>query len=1842
MQSCVRLSSDHLPCSVLYSSGAPLCFSGIQCGDFSLIQPFHTFNPSDQPPPDPSTHQAPPPEESRTIEQLCPEGKCGSKCHGVFTDRCDIKCLPSWYPKSPRSPVREKVTYVCEARHEDGTVAIGQGAWIPSDSWKGSPLQCEHGVLSHANSIFHLNNNTRVAKVAKAFRSTIDDPILYPGGGLCKHDRNRHGCFDGHLLAPDKGPEIEFVLTAHDDHGRPRNYDTLNAPPVSTVEMPDAVYVTIERVPLDMLPENACQLYSQTPVCEKELQPTTEAGELVNYAGVGRTGVLSSISTPAYVAVNKETRGSDGKWKIQHQFHGHGVFFLSIHICRNDVSENDCKTNHDNLVPGTGLNGKILPVSAFTICPQNTMNLNSNEGSRIVEGAQLRTCRSSIGFFSPPGPGHIAAHCDVGFACKLQSMTWPVAMPGFWVGQSVPVKMSKCTRTGACPGGVFATPNLTKSCPSNKNGDLWTTFHGPGTLPPWNAGKPWDNFNESDTTNQPADDCYQVPQKISPKTNMPFVSTENCLARVGHQCCYGTKGESCGECCTVDDSGGNCNSKQWTTTGRTDEDTTCTQCLDKDLPWIWLVVLGAVAVVLGPVLAYLSSLAKHAGAATGPIFSVINFMQSASLFQGLDLNWPEPFVKFCRTVTSWFSSLNIFETIMQVLDFPTPACAFNLSYIQKWYLYMLSPVLIMVLVILVMLVGDILIWNAFGGKIAWGYIKRCVSLVWKSTKNGCVMCLMCAGPEVYQQLTEEPDQLRKTGWRHTKGLNAMVRMSQPEPEPEPEPEPAMELEQVYQPEPEPEPEFGSFSDAFDSGVLEGSGVMMKMQRLSQMKADASTANLELYQWEYRVRYQDRGSWKPFDETQQAELNAALNRLMESRSSNIDHTADRLVVLTRSPDQKFEYEIDLLEMQQCNTSTGRKRKTRRVPRGNRIWRAFAAHDYNASMRSMWRILLLYLMIGYTYLSGKSVEPLACVSDLDSTSSVAQAQSINCDWCDLTRYRVIGAVQLISPADSVVANGIANDFQAWDESGSWEPKPPEAVSEVDLNDWRCLEWTITPDPFVADVRTASCECVETLADHTKRPISSWFCWSVSYRELASWAVVSLVMYGMGIPMLLGCVLWRHASRGELQTNEFAAAFGFLSTKMKTDYFYWEVLISFRKLALVLATKLSDQQRLPCSLINLFTAVGAFGLQVWKMPFASHDANAAESLTLLSTILILVLGLAQKAKDEDDRTNASTYDQVKKINNFLEVMNYVIYTAMFLMVGASISIVLRRLRGALFNLRHLSKLEDAANDDRQVPNEVRRMLDKKWLLVSSAWAAIKAKEPDDDSHKALKVGHRVRLNDGVGGSDAKLGRFGRVREIGRAGTDQYLVEILGDAGTTAQENAWLSRDQLEQEGDIMRMKRVFENAQQFKDTKPMQRWQKIFTDWETFFPEIDRQVMHAWAPFASEDDIKSMLWLMHVWKKMEKEQHEFKIPKWDSTFGKTRLENTFGKKCVQCWCCYKNEDDNDEDEYERALMEIFNGADLLPSDFDDRKTFGGALSIANAVQSGSSSPSQRDVTDNLSSLAAAKERAEETARAESDKQPHKQCAALVRTHFEERHFGQTKEDGPGRATRLVLWLLLSSVLTVLCVVRMGASASERPFAGLATVKSPLEVCKNAQNRDFTFWAWVLIVYWTFCFLVEAVGLWKYLRRGKPLCCCKGCTRCPQEVTSKVVIRDATRHPNVSFGANLQTGPRSPTSRPVSPSSDAANAGLTPADLGMSRTSSLTSEVDESVDENSMTLSAGPEPEPDPQSRPGSTNTIDYGYDYDSGGEDDPNWKQKAGSRRRGGKSLTDSVAARLGGAE
>ncbi len=71
--------------------------------------------------------------------------------------------------------------------------------------------------------------------------------------------------------------------------------------------------------------------------------------------------------------------------------------------------------------------------------------------------------------------------------------------------------------------------------------------------------------------------------------------------------------------------------------------------------------------------------------------SLINFFQSADLFKDLHLHWPPRFLAFVHTIAS------VFNFTLPKLPFLTkirPECAFSLSFTQKWFLEMFSPILL--------------------------------------------------------------------------------------------------------------------------------------------------------------------------------------------------------------------------------------------------------------------------------------------------------------------------------------------------------------------------------------------------------------------------------------------------------------------------------------------------------------------------------------------------------------------------------------------------------------------------------------------------------------------------------------------------------------------------------------------------------------------------------------------------------------------------------------------------------------------------------------------------------------------------------------------------------------------------------------------------------------------------------------------------------------------------------------------------------------------------------------------------------------------------------------------
>jgi hypothetical protein len=521
-------------------------------------------------------------------------------------------------------------------------------------------------------------------------------------------------------------------------------------------------------------------------------------------------------------------------------------------------------------------------------------------------------------------------------------------------------------------------------------------------------------------------------------------------------------------------------------------------------------------------------------------------------------------------------------------------------------------------------------------------------------------------------------------------------------------------------------------------------------------------------------------------------------------------------------------------------------------------------------------------------------------------------------------------------------------------------------------------------------------------------------------------------------------------------------------------WEIFISFRKLALVIATKFADGQRLPCSLINLFVAVAAFGCQVYTLPFANNDANIAEALTLLATILILVLGLAQKAKSAEELIGGISEDEDALMGTFLGNLNIVIYVLMGLMVGASIMIVFRRLRGALFNAQHLTQLDNAENDGRQIPDEVRAMLHKRWLLVASSWAAIKAKEAKEDGE--LQEHDLVRLTNG------DLAHVKECHPGNRVG--RYVVELAPRTATEDMdeqrhalddemqeiqdtirrrryeievEQREVERENLMKEGDIERMTRVFTKFGKQQQSELVTKWQGLFPHWDDFFPEKDRRSMYILGACAELGDLEDLVWVMEQLIDMETEQHNF-CPKCCSKLQATRIWNAD-------WRSYERMANPPNDH--RILLQAQRGAQ------DDTASTprAAAGSHTNNPSRFRQSRAERESTlrTTLLRLQAEQERNRAGWRCAAG---GRSCAPLAEVLWGTQQ----------RAAGAVVTTLLSVFVTVLCVTRILVSQ----FAGTGD-GSDKTLCHANEGGRF---AGYLVAYWILLLVVLIGLLWRDLR--------------------------------------------------------------------------------------------------------------------------------------------------------
>ena len=134
----------------------------------------------------------------------------------------------------------------------------------------------------------------------------------------------------------------------------------------------------------------------------------------------------------------------------------------------------------------------------------------------------------------------------------------------------------------------------------------------------------------------------------------------------------------------------------------------------------------------------------------------------------------------------------------------------------------------------------------------------------------------------------------------------------------------------------------------------------------------------------------------------------------------------------------------------------------------------------------------------------------------------------------------------------------------------------------------------------------------------------CWS-SVHSFWSFAVAmpGIIAWGLGIPAFAFFLMAKEKSK--LDTVETRMKFGFLYNGYKLEYYYWEVVIMYRKIILIfIAVFIQNYGVMVQALIVFMVLLIFLVLGLKKKPFFLVPLNDLESLSLITSILSIYCGI------------------------------------------------------------------------------------------------------------------------------------------------------------------------------------------------------------------------------------------------------------------------------------------------------------------------------------------------------------------------------------------------------------------------------------------------------------------------------------------------------------------------------------------------------------------------------------------------------------------------------------------
>ena len=331
------------------------------------------------------------------------------------------------------------------------------------------------------------------------------------------------------------------------------------------------------------------------------------------------------------------------------------------------------------------------PCTAGTHCTCSQLDpLAETPGGRACVEPCTECADCAVGYYQDKTRQKDCVNCPVmpngviGFICPLTGMTWPLAKNTFWISGQDPTIFHDCAaRPAACPGSPFARNTSRINALASRSSS--SSHPAPDALAAT-------CFRRSETRPDVQHSGWETMPHDGKQQRWSGDQTDaagglDCWDVVGASCAVGYAGAQHNKPCVE------CDTDHKPIYYADSSTQTCEACPPNSQAWL----LGGVVIgslVLAPLTIRFAGMAKHAGALTAPLMSMVNvsdrqlsllclslrfhgvdcvifaafrsltrllcsqFLQSVDLFRQLNLHWPAQIKEFILRIASFFN-LNI-------------------------------------------------------------------------------------------------------------------------------------------------------------------------------------------------------------------------------------------------------------------------------------------------------------------------------------------------------------------------------------------------------------------------------------------------------------------------------------------------------------------------------------------------------------------------------------------------------------------------------------------------------------------------------------------------------------------------------------------------------------------------------------------------------------------------------------------------------------------------------------------------------------------------------------------------------------------------------------------------------------------------------------------------------------------------------------------------------------------------------------------------------------------------------------------------------------------------------